>query len=229
MAGSQDMFDAVVMADDRWVGGWAGPPPEQVCSQPLGCGGRPGPGGTRCGSEGGWRGRARDASASPLLIGLSGERHVPSCSSGSASPVRGCFTHLLGLVTVSLQGRSFLGFHGEGYQEGYEEGSSLGMIEGRRYGTLHGAKIGSEIGCYQGFALAWRCLLHGCTTEKDSKKMKVLESLLGMIQKFPYDDPTYDKLHEDLDRIRGKFKQLCSLLNVQPDFKISAEGSGLSF
>uniref|UniRef100_A0A8B9YQ56 LTO1 maturation factor of ABCE1 n=1 Tax=Bos mutus grunniens TaxID=30521 RepID=A0A8B9YQ56_BOSMU len=62
----------------------------------------------------------------------------------------------------------------------------------------------------------------------ESKKMKVLEALIGMIQKF-YDDPTYDKLHEDLDRIRGKFKQLCSLLNVQPDFKISTEGSGLSF
>nr|XP_058924632.1 protein LTO1 homolog isoform X1 [Kogia breviceps]XP_058924633.1 protein LTO1 homolog isoform X1 [Kogia breviceps] len=121
------------------------------------------------------------------------------------------------------------GFHGEGYQKGYEEGSSLGMIEGRQYGTLHGAKIGSEIGCYQGFAFAWRCLLHGCATEKDSKKMKVLESLIRMIQKFPYDDPTYDKLHEDLDRIRGKFKQLCSLLNVQPDFKISAGDSGLSF
>jgi len=120
-------------------------------------------------------------------------------------------------------------FHGEGYQEGYEEGNSLGIIEGRQYGTLHGAKIGSEIGCYQGFAFAWRCLLHSCTTEKDSKKMKALESLIGMIEKFPYDDPTYDKLHEDLDKIRGKFKQLCSLLNVQPDFKISAEGSGLSF
>uniref|UniRef100_A0A8C0PF74 LTO1 maturation factor of ABCE1 n=1 Tax=Canis lupus familiaris TaxID=9615 RepID=A0A8C0PF74_CANLF len=63
----------------------------------------------------------------------------------------------------------------------------------------------------------------------ESKKMKALESLIEMIQKFPYDDPTYDKLHEDLDKIRGKFKQLCSLLNVQPDFKISAEGSGLSF
>eukprot|EP00070_Physeter_catodon_P010697 XP_007123744.1 protein LTO1 homolog isoform X3 [Physeter catodon] len=60
-------------------------------------------------------------------------------------------------------------FHGEGYQKGYEEGSSLGMIEGRQYGTLHGAKIGSEIGCYQGFAFAWRCLLHGCATEKDSE------------------------------------------------------------
>lgn len=41
-----------------------------------------------------------------------------------------------------------------------------------------------------------------------SKKMKVLESLLGMIENFPYDDPTYAKLHEDLDRIRGKFKQV---------------------
>ncbi|XP_010634032.1 protein LTO1 homolog isoform X3 [Fukomys damarensis] len=98
-------------------------------------------------------------------------------------------------------------FHGEGYQEGYEEGSSLGMIEGRQYGTLHGAKIGSEIGCYQGFALVWKCLLRSCASEKDSRKMKVLESLIGMIQKFPYDDPTYNKLHEDLDKIRGKFKQ----------------------
>ncbi|XP_004383689.1 protein LTO1 homolog [Trichechus manatus latirostris] len=120
-------------------------------------------------------------------------------------------------------------FHGQGYQEGYEEGSSLGIIEGRQHGALHGAKIGSEIGCYQGFAFAWKYLLLSYTTKKDSKKMKVLESLIGMIQKFPYDDPTYDKLHEDLDKIRGKFKQLCSLLNVQPDFKISTEGSGLSF
>nr|XP_037854823.1 protein LTO1 homolog isoform X2 [Chlorocebus sabaeus] len=102
-------------------------------------------------------------------------------------------------------------FHGEGYREGYEEGSSLGVMEGRQHGTLHGAKIGSEIGCYQGFAFAWKCLLHSCTTEKDSRKMKVLESLIGMIQKFPYDDPTYDKLHEDLDKIRGKFKQVRAL------------------
>ncbi|XP_021564658.1 LOW QUALITY PROTEIN: oral cancer-overexpressed protein 1 [Carlito syrichta] len=96
-------------------------------------------------------------------------------------------------------------FHGEGYQEGFEEGSSLGMIEGRRYGTVHGARVASEIGCYQGFALAWKCLLHGAS-EKD-RRVRVLESLLGMIQRFPYDDPTYDKLQEDLDRIRGKFKQ----------------------
>ncbi|XP_051049456.1 protein LTO1 homolog isoform X2 [Phodopus roborovskii] len=119
-------------------------------------------------------------------------------------------------------------FHGEGYQEGYEEGSSLGIVEGRQYGTLHGAKIGSEIGCYRGFALAWKCLLHSGAGEKD-RKMKVVEALIALLQHFPYDDPTYERLHEDLDRIRGKFRQLCSLLNVQPDFKVTAEGSGLAF
>ncbi|XP_051001710.1 protein LTO1 homolog isoform X2 [Acomys russatus] len=119
-------------------------------------------------------------------------------------------------------------FHGEGYQEGYEEGSSLGIIEGRQYGMLHGAKIGSEIGCYRGFALAWKCLLHGGAGDKD-RKMKVVEALIALLQRFPYDDPTYEKLQEDLDRIRGKFRQLCSLLNVQPDFKMSAGGSGLTF
>ncbi|XP_061263275.1 protein LTO1 homolog isoform X3 [Bos javanicus] len=72
-------------------------------------------------------------------------------------------------------------FHGEGYREGYEEGSSLGMIEGRQHGTLHGAKIGSEIGCYQGFAFAWRGLLHSCATERDSLSEVVLSSVASSI------------------------------------------------
>lgn len=33
-----------------------------------------------------------------------------------------------------------------------------------------------------------------------------------MIQKFPYEDPTYDKLQEDLEKIRGKFKQVCRIM-----------------
>ncbi|KFV88215.1 Oral cancer-overexpressed protein 1, partial [Struthio camelus australis] len=120
-------------------------------------------------------------------------------------------------------------FHGEGYQEGYAEGSHVGVIEGRRYGSLHGAKIGSEVGCYLGFTLTWRCLLHKCTDEKNSKKIRVLDSLIGMIRKFPYEDPTYDKLQEDLEKIRGKFKQVCSILNIQSDFRISTERSSLTF
>ncbi|XP_027712152.1 protein LTO1 homolog [Vombatus ursinus] len=120
-------------------------------------------------------------------------------------------------------------YHGEGYQEGYAEGSCLGLTEGRRHGVSHGANVGSEIGCYQGFAFTWKCLLSECTTEKDSKKRRMLDSLLGMMQKFPYADPTYAQLHEDLDRIRGKFKQVCSLLSVQPNFRVGPGRSALSF
>ncbi|KYO21883.1 oral cancer-overexpressed protein 1 isoform C [Alligator mississippiensis] len=120
-------------------------------------------------------------------------------------------------------------FHGEGYQDGYAEGNRIGVTEGRIYGSLHGARIGSEVGCYLGFALTWQHLLHNCTGEKHSKKLKALESLVGMIQKFPYEDPTYDKLQEDLEKIRGKFKQVCSMLNTHPDFRIGLERSVLTF
>lgn len=120
-------------------------------------------------------------------------------------------------------------FHGEGYQEGYAEGSHAGAAEGRRCGALHGAKIGSEIGSYLGFALTWQHLLPKCTDEKNSKKMRALDSLIGMIQKFPYEDPTYEKLQDDLEKIRGKFKQVCSMLNIRSDFRISNERSSLTF
>ncbi|XP_064019098.1 protein LTO1 homolog isoform X2 [Pogoniulus pusillus] len=107
-------------------------------------------------------------------------------------------------------------FHGEGYREGYAEGSHIGVAEGRRYGSLHGAKVGSEIGCYLGFALTWQSLLQKCTDEKNSKKLRALNSLIGMIQKFPYEDPTYEKLQEDMEKIRGKFKQKPCLLPLLP-------------
>ncbi|NXW79810.1 ORAV1 protein, partial [Hirundo rustica] len=120
-------------------------------------------------------------------------------------------------------------FHGEGFQEGLAEGSHAGMAEGRRYGALQGARVGSEIGCYLGFALTWHCLLQKCTDEKTSKKRRALDSLIGMIQKFPYGDPTYEKLQEDLEKIRGKFKQVCSMLNIQSDFGADTERSSLTF
>ncbi|XP_032045144.1 protein LTO1 homolog isoform X2 [Aythya fuligula] len=120
-------------------------------------------------------------------------------------------------------------FHGEGYQEGYAEGRHAGAAEGRRHGARHGARVGAEIGSYLGFALTWQCLLRKCTDEKNSKKRKALDSLIGMIQKFPYEDATYEKLQEDLEKIRGKFKQVCSMLNIQSDFRVSTERSSLTF
>lgn len=38
----------------------------------------------------------------------------------------------------------------------------------------------------------------------------MVEALITLLQHFPYDDPTYERLHEDLDKIRGKFRQVCA-------------------
>ncbi|XP_069479549.1 protein LTO1 homolog isoform X2 [Ambystoma mexicanum] len=88
-----------------------------------------------------------------------------------------------------------------------------------------------QIGFYLGFALTWKSLLNTCTNEDDKlgKKLKALDILEGMISEFPWDDATNDKLQENLDKVRGKFKQVCSLLNIQPDFMVAKDGSGLSF
>ncbi len=37
-----------------------------------------------------------------------------------------------------------------------------------------------------------------------------MESLIGLIQNFPYEDPLYEKLQEDMERVRAKFRQVMS-------------------
>ncbi|XP_048463173.1 protein LTO1 homolog isoform X1 [Rhincodon typus] len=98
-------------------------------------------------------------------------------------------------------------FRGKGYQEGFTEGSHLGETEGQRYGLANGAKIGSEVSFYKGFAYTWKCLLQNNQDVKSRKRLKVLNSMLEMVHQFPYEDPTYDKLQEDLEKMRAKFKQ----------------------
>ncbi|XP_055505172.1 protein LTO1 homolog [Leucoraja erinacea] len=107
-------------------------------------------------------------------------------------------------------------FRGKGYREGFIEGSQLGETEGRRYGLANGAKLGSEVSFYKGFTITWKSLLQNNPDTKNSKRLKVLNSMLEMVHSFPYEDPTNDRLQEDLEKMRAKFKQICSLLNIQP-------------
>ncbi|XP_063800219.1 protein LTO1 homolog isoform X2 [Pseudophryne corroboree] len=120
-------------------------------------------------------------------------------------------------------------YHGEGYEEGFAEGNQVGEIEGKQYGVIYGARAGSELGCYLGFASTWRHLLSPGSEDKESKKVKTLDSLISLIRSFSFEDPTNDKLQDEISRIRGKVKQVCSMLNVQPDFRMNSESSGLSF
>ncbi|XP_057711555.1 protein LTO1 homolog [Corythoichthys intestinalis] len=110
-------------------------------------------------------------------------------------------------------------FHGEGYQEGFEKGTARGLQTGRRHGASHGAKLSTEISFYYGFAITWKSLLQHRTEPKLKKRLKVVESLLGLIQNSSLEDPKSEKLKEGMEKLRSKFKQVCSVLGLQTDFK----------
>ncbi|XP_032393994.1 protein LTO1 homolog [Etheostoma spectabile] len=109
-------------------------------------------------------------------------------------------------------------FRGEGYREGFDKGTHRGLQDGRRHGTAHGAKLSTEISFYYGFAVTWKCLLQHNTNVKSGKRMKAVEALLGLIQNSPHDDPQSEKLQEHMERLRAKFRQVCSMLSVPADF-----------
>uniref|UniRef100_A0A673FSH3 Oral cancer-overexpressed protein 1-like n=1 Tax=Sinocyclocheilus rhinocerous TaxID=307959 RepID=A0A673FSH3_9TELE len=59
------------------------------------------------------------------------------------------------------------------------------------------------------------------------KRLKAMESLIGLIQNFPYEDPQYEKLQEDMERACAKFRQVCSLLNLATEYVSGS--TGMSF
>ncbi|XP_071768329.1 protein LTO1 homolog [Centroberyx gerrardi] len=118
----------------------------------------------------------------------------------------------------------------EGYREGFEKGTQRGLRDGRRHGASHGATMSTEISFYYGFAIAWKCILQDNTDAKSRKRVKAVEALLHLVQKSPHENPQSPKLQEDMDKLRAKFRQVCSLLNVPADFKDYVKNSsGVTF
>nr|XP_057933836.1 protein LTO1 homolog [Doryrhamphus excisus] len=121
-------------------------------------------------------------------------------------------------------------FRGEGYHEGFKKGTYRGLQNGLKHGTSHGAQLFTEISFYYGFAVAWKCLLQHRTDSKLRKRMKVLDSLLDLIHNCSYDDPQSATLQDDVGCLRSKFKQVCSILCIQTDFRdYSNVSHGTSF
>ncbi|CAL8379067.1 unnamed protein product [Arctogadus glacialis] len=116
-------------------------------------------------------------------------------------------------------------FQAEGYREGFDEGTRLGMLEGRTHGASHGARVCAEVSFYYGFALTWKSLLDNKMDAKSRKHLKCVDGLMSMIQTFPYDNPQAEGLLENMQKIRTKFRQVCSVMSVPTDFSDYTRGS----
>jgi len=110
----------------------------------------------------------------------------------------------------------------EGYNRGYKAGKQEGSKEGERLGREKGGKIGAEIGFYLGFVEQWREVYSGDGVEDKRKERIVLalEKLDKEAKNFPQIN-SKEELVDKLDKIRAKFKLLCSLLKVNSDFSKS--------
>lgn len=113
------------------------------------------------------------------------------------------------------------------YDEAFEVGHKQGFEEAFPHGLLRGGRIAREVGFLRGFALFWNAVL---TNEKlvtklmspipnESKLLRQITSvskLRQMAEDFPKQN-----VEEDLDRklleLTSRFKQTCSLLNIDPN------------
>ncbi|KAM9318942.1 protein LTO1 homolog [Pholidichthys leucotaenia] len=110
-------------------------------------------------------------------------------------------------------------FRGQGFQEGFKKGTQQGLRDGRKHGASHGACLSSERSFYYGFAVTWKCLLHHNPDVKLRKRVKALDALLVLVHTCPLHDPQSAQLQEHMEKLRAKFRQVCSMLGIPADFR----------
>ncbi|XP_076445631.1 protein LTO1 homolog [Babylonia areolata] len=115
----------------------------------------------------------------------------------------------------------------EGYQEGRGEGRRKGLEEGFRLGCQKGCEIGTELGFYLGYAGTIRQQAEN--SKNQQRVLKSVDNLVRLIEAFPLTDPKNPNLHDQVQAIRAKFKQITSLLDIRTEFKSAAEPQGSSF
>lgn len=122
---------------------------------------------------------------------------------------------------------SFFRFFDKGFREGYEKGKMQGLLEGYHLGLSKGRDIGIEVGFYLGFVSVWYETLLTSPNAK-ARCVKSLETLKAMILALPLNEPMNEELFANLEKVRAKFKLVCSLLGVSAEY-YGGGMTGLSF
>ncbi|KAI9197398.1 uncharacterized protein BJ171DRAFT_223588 [Polychytrium aggregatum] len=104
-------------------------------------------------------------------------------------------------------------FHELGREDGLRDGRRAGLNEGRNLGLARSFEMGKEIGFFLGFARIWLLIAPRIDADKlNHRVIKHLEQLRDMAEAFPKENIKDAAMLETLDRMRGKFKTIVSLL-----------------
>lgn len=104
-------------------------------------------------------------------------------------------------------------FRFDGRRAGEDRGREIGFTEGYHAGVDRGSKIGTEVGFMWGFCCGLEKLL--VVDERRQRALRTVRLLLESIKSFPVSDPSCETYVDELEKIRGKFRQLSSLLHIQ--------------
>ncbi|KAF9113970.1 hypothetical protein BGX27_000433 [Mortierella sp. AM989] len=101
-----------------------------------------------------------------------------------------------------------------GREDGIAAGVRNGAIEGRIMGCEKGFELSREVGYYAGCAQLWKTLAQLDSQRIPEKTLKKIDSLLDLINSFPRQNQLDDDVIALLDRIRGRFKTVASVLQT---------------
>ncbi|KAF9434012.1 hypothetical protein BGZ76_008690 [Entomortierella beljakovae] len=99
-----------------------------------------------------------------------------------------------------------------GREDGLAAGVRNGAIEGRVMGCEKGYELSREVGYYAGCAQIWKAIALSDPKRIPEKTLKKINSLLDLINSFPRENQLDDDVIALLDKIRGKFKTVSSVL-----------------
>jgi hypothetical protein len=105
--------------------------------------------------------------------------------------------------------------------EGEKNGKKAALFEGFKTGLRISIGINSELGYYYGVCENFTKLNQPVSSPSSSelKSFNLSCQIRDIISKIDISNPHNDVLINDLNQIRDKFKQFCSLTNFKSDFK----------
>lgn len=103
----------------------------------------------------------------------------------------------------------------EGYDQAYAEGLVAGKEEARQVGLKLGFEVGEELGFYKGCVDLWASAIRVDQARFSSRAQTGIRQMEELLWEYPMMDPEDQHVQEIMDKLRNKFKMVCSSLHVK--------------